>query len=443
MATLSHRSRTAILVILTGIFFINAQREPTLAGQWEGERSGSPITVNFLRNGVFSLTTSADEVRGHYTRTGETLSLLPDGHFLAEQYAARFDGPDVLLLESTKGERITLKRKLPPLPVRPGVASDSSRLTPVIFERAWEPNEKAFSLLIPQGWKIAGGVFQVDPARMNGNGNSTSPKCDLGVSRDSRGTVMVRWIPEWNYADLSRNAMGPGIIRPGQNYNGMLVRPIPDARSFLSELFRTERPQATAIRVMAEDPIVEIGLAFAQKAETVNAMLRQTGLDPMRFDSRAIVLEYQEAGVSYRECLFTTIVDSRSGASAWSNENTLRFRAPAAEFEAWKPILDVIRSSREPNGEWLQKIEKSAGANARAAWETQYFVAGAAASVWENRRSANTETGMEPWLFMNTRTGFQAIWESDRGEILYAGDPDFDPNRSDLYKSRQWKRMEK
>jgi hypothetical protein len=442
MTNLIRRIQTAALLLLTGALLAYAQRGPSISGQWEGERSGERIVYEFLPNGVFSFRTGPEkrEVRGHYSINGENLQLLSAGQFFADQYRMRFDGIDTIQLDSVAGGQSTLRlKRVKPHPPIAAQQNRSVKLAPTLFQRVWEPNEKAFSLLVPEGWKTAGGVFRADPARLRGLGNSSSPKCDFAVSQDDRGTVMIRWIPSWNYEDLSRNATGAGIIRPGQYHNGMLVKPLLDARQFLSEVIRAERPKATGLRVIAEDPMTEISLAFAKKTEEANVALQKRGLDPMRIVSLGLVVEYQEAGQTYRESLLTTMVDNRNSFSLWFNENTLMFRAPAAEFDAWKPVLDIIRSSREPNREWLRSLEGMAGPFARQDWETQFDLEEVSGSVIESRRAANSENGSEKWLFPDLQNGYRFSWESNRGELLYADDADFNPNSSEFYKNRSWK----
>jgi hypothetical protein len=438
MSNVLRRIPTSALLLLTGALLAYAQRGPSISGQWEGERSGKHLVIEFLPNGVFSLTTEPEnrEIRGHYARSGENLQLLPTGQFFADQYTLRFNGPDTILLLSQYGEQFALKRVKPHAP--PEAQERSVKLAPVLFQRFWEPNEKAFSLLVPQGWAAAGGIFHANPARLKGLGNSAAPKCDFAVLQDDRGTVMIRWIPSWNYEDLSLNATGAGIIRPGQYHNGRLVKPLQDARQFLGEMIRTERPNAKEIRVIAEDPMVEISSAFAKRTEEANVALQKRGLDPMRIVSFGVVLEYQEAGQAFRESILTTMVDNRSAASTWFNENTLMFRAPTAEFDKWKPVLDIIRSSREPNIEWLKSLEGTAGPGAREDWETQFALGGTAGSLIEVRRTASAETGNEKWFFNDPQNGYRFSWESNRGEILYADDADFNPNRSEEYKGRNW-----
>ena len=220
------------------------------------------------------------------------------------------------------------------------------------MQRIWEPREQAFSFLLPQGWTLEGGVFNVNPLQMNGPGNTTTPKCDLTVKADARGTVMLRWVPSWNYADLSLAPTGWGTFRPGMHYQGMPVRPIVGARQFLTELIKSMRPQAADIKIVAEDPLPEVAAAYARRAELINQNLQKMGLAPTRFEALALVVEYREAGEHFREVLSTTIADARGGAFMWSNDDTIAFRAPVSRFEEWKPAStpSAPRANRTPSG---------------------------------------------------------------------------------------------
>jgi hypothetical protein len=326
-----------------------------------------------------------------------------------------------------------------------------------LLQRVWEPHEKAFTVLVPKGWQIAGGIFNVDPLKMNGPGNTISPKCDFTVKNDERGSIMIRWMPSWNFADLTYSPTGFGLFRPGQYYQGMPVRVMVNAKPFLTEMLGKERPQASNLKVIAEDPMNEVSTAFARQAEQVNNNLRQMGLAPMRFESLAMVVEYTEGGERYRESLMTTIADNRAGAFQWSNENTIMFRAPAAAFDSWKPILDMIQTSRQANPNWLAAVAKAAGQRAKGALETQQYINRVANEIVDNRRRTNAEIRHEQWLFIsgqeeykNPFTGeiergtsaYRYRWTNNQGEVLYVDENSYDPNRYEEYNTREWKRSE-
>ena len=139
----------------------------------------------------------------------------------------------------------------------------------------------------------------------------------------------------------------------------------------------------------------------------------------------------------------------------WSNEDTVVFRAPVAEFDAWKPVLDLIRSSREMNPQWVAAVNKAVGERTKNALETQRYINKVANEIVENRRRTHAEIRHEQWLFIsgqeeykNPFTGktelgtsdYRYRWVNNQGDILYTDENSFDPNKYEEYKTREWKR---
>ena len=171
----------------------------------------------------------------------------------------------------------------------------------------------------------------------------------------------------------------------------------------------------------------EVTVAFASQAEMINRNLRQLNVAPMRFDALAMLVEYSEGGQRYREGMLTAIVDNRGAAFQWSNENTIMFRAPAAEFEFWKPILDMIQTSREMNSQWLAFVEKTMGAAGEGdAGNTRNISTAWLGNILESRRRANAaHPAMNRRCLSrargNTETHSPATWSAARLHTVTAG----------------------
>jgi hypothetical protein len=264
-----------------------------------------------------------------------------------------------------------------------------------VFERLTEPNDHAFTVAVPRGWQIRGGIFYVDPLRVNGPGNTLSPKCDFAVVSDDRGTMTVHWMPSWNYADLSYAPAGGGFFQPGQWYQGMPVRLMVSAKQFVCEVLQAERPRATGMRIVMEDPVDEVTAAFYQQAEQVNRNLQQMGLVPLQFQSWGMQVEYTEDGQTYWEEVTTTICDNRAGAFMWTNENTFTMRAPVHAVPRWGRVLLRIRNSVETDQQWLAAVEKARGERARLAWQTQQYINKVAAEMAAQRERAYEQARRE------------------------------------------------
>jgi hypothetical protein len=287
---------------------------------------------------------------------------------------------------------------------QPAGAAVGNKIAGIRFRETWEPNERAFSLQVPEGWKISGGVFNVNPQQVNGPANTILPKCDFTVRSDDRGTVMIRWAPSWNYADLTYAATGAGLFRPGQWYRGMPVRLMVSPRQFLYEMLIADRPQASGLRIVAEDPMDEVTAEFEREAMQVNIGLQQQGFAPLRFYSLSIVVEYREGSERYLESAMTTIADSRSSALMWTNERTVTLRAPAAEFESWMPVLAKIHDSVVANQEWLKAVERARGVRNALALQQQQAEIKRNAEMAASRRAVNAALQQEHEKYWATPT---------------------------------------
>ena len=224
-----------------------AQANELIPGRWHYQDQFQDIVADFNSDGSFHQVTKTvqgeQEFRGRYGLSGGCSESSPKETWRRKSSASSRD-QDTMRLTYPGGQTI-LATRVKPAVKSPGIApppkpaqeapavtqapttaaAGPRRPARLLMNRVEEPNEKAFSVLVPQGWKTAGGIFNVNPLERNGPGNSISPKCDFRVQSDASGSVMVRWLPSWNYADLSRSPMGYSLFQPGQQYQGMLVRP--------------------------------------------------------------------------------------------------------------------------------------------------------------------------------------------------------------------------
>jgi len=467
-------------------------QQPSIVGTWNYEGGGGRIVSQFREDGTFHEESTSENGKsvfdGQYRINGQLL-LLQSGD-IRQQAFFRFTGTDTAIVTYPDGTIIEVHRAGHPssftqtsstsksaskfslggqaTPSQPAnevsgrsQASVGARLQPapanlpdrLLLRRVDEPNEKGFSVLVPENWEIKGGVFNVHPDQTNGPANSITPKYDFAVMNTPSGEVMVHWIPTWNYADLS-TAPSNGILQPGAHYQGMPVRSFCSPEAFLRDLLARERPTATDVSVLDRDPLAEIDRAYEERFASVNQSLVQMNLAPVRFESLALLIEYTENNTRFREVLKTTLVDNRSGAFMWSNEQTLLFRAPSESFEEWKPIIDRIRSSFEFNPQWIAKVQLHAGVRGANALETQRHINNVFRQIAANQSRNQAEIRHENWLtlsgqdeYNNPFTGeierdtsaYRFRWQNDAGEIIYSNEASFDPNRFEAYNSKEWK----
>ncbi len=122
----------------------------------------------------------------------------------------------------------------------------------IVFTRIQEPNEKAFSILIPNGWKTEGGIIRINPIEQGGSAQSISAKLNFLIKRDDKISVGLHWFPEILFCDARKTPAGQmGLFPPGSNYNGMPVLPLMSAEDFLIQVvFPQTHPNITDLNVV-------------------------------------------------------------------------------------------------------------------------------------------------------------------------------------------------
>jgi len=327
----------------------------------------------------------------------------------------------------------------------------------VRFERQWEPKERAYSFLAPPDWIIEGGTFHVSPLETNGSGNSIDGKCDMTVKKDAVGTVLFRWLPGWNYCDMTQSSqfsMSAGFFPVGSRYQGMEVRPMPDYASFLQGLFRTLHPTATDVNVVELKPIPELGEVFRTINKGVDEQMQALGFAPTRYDAGGMTVEYTEGNLRFREGLITCLMDMRVSAAMWSNLHTQMMRAPAKEAKQWKPVLDIICQSVRLNPEWFARASRAGAQRAQMSLETQRYIQSVDQQIVEHRNQTNADiryedylmlTGQEDYVNPYTKeverdtSEYKYRWTTEQGDMLYTNEYGFDPNKQRDLNHQEWK----
>jgi len=317
----------------------------------------------------------------------------------------------------------------------------------VVFRPFVEPRERAFTVLVPQGWQARGGLFHVDPTAMGGPANSIMPKCDLVVASPD-GAAYVHFLPSWSFADFSRNpqAMGTAMLfPPGRLYAGMVVRPKPDVTTFLRQLFAERHPGASGVVVRHVVPLPDV----------VREYLRVTSPGPMAScEAGAVILDYVEGGTKFTEAIWTVLVDTRVAALSWGNDRTGAMRAPASRVAELRPVLDTVRLSVRLDEGWLARLAQAAGQRGATAADVmrrlQEIDAQMNAASAANRQAIQHENYLlltQQDEYRNPFTGatevgtsaYRRRWQTAAGALLLTDDEAYDPNQDQTMPRTTWR----
>lgn len=338
----------------------------------------------------------------------------------------------------------------------------------VVFERRVEPRESAFTVAVPQGWLIEGGIIRADLTQQRVDAQNMVARVDFSVKSDPRGTVMLRYVPEFKFCDMSMNTAGSyGFFPPGSNYQGMLVTPLLPAPQFLLQMmFPWAHPGAVNARPLEAQP--SRGLV-----EEFLATRRVRGQGTIfNYDGGMAVYQYDEDGITFKEKAFVVLeVGGQLAGGMWSNTVNYYYRAPLAEFEHWEPILVHIHKSGQTNYEWLAQefvrqeflaqqfhhAQMAEQARARRALEVQRELQNQAAQIIEHTRRVHAEIRNDAYLtltnqeeYLNPYTGevdtgsnqWQYRWVTSSGDEFYSDLADADPNLNEVLRRSDWKRSE-
>lgn len=318
----------------------------------------------------------------------------------------------------------------------------------VRMKRVTEPREGAFTILVPEGWTTEGGILRINPLTAGGAANTVSAKVDFTVKRDAAGSVLLHFVPSMTYKD-PRGLIAPRPI--GSDYMGAMVLPIMNPQTYAMQMvFRPLHPQAQNVQIIEQRPAPQVVQSIQQQ---VGSLPANAGYS---WDAGSVTVSYTENGVAYKEKYFAIIENTgQMGLLTWSNKETVRVRAPAAEFEQSIPLLETIQASLVFNPKWVAGERMGSAQRAAMAWETQKYIAKQAQEMVESRRRMHAEIRHSMWLnmsnqedYINPYTGeveqgsnqWKYRWVNGSGDVIYTNDPNYDPNWDQKVRRTDYKR---
>lgn len=328
----------------------------------------------------------------------------------------------------------------------------------IAFKRVAEKNEKAFTLLIPEGWHTEGGIVRIDPTAAGGPSNSIAAKCDFSVKKDRQGTVMARILPDFMFFDPRMSPAGQmGLIRPGSNYQGMTVAYKMPALQFLQQMvFPYAHPNAGDVRIVDQRKLSKLASDIRQRMRSALPMVN------FNYDAAVITVTYRENGINFIEKIVAVVEDwGLLGAGLWANKETFFVRTPLNEYDKWEPIFQIIRSSIKMNPKWLAGEIRGQLQRSKIVIDTQKKIQRIDREITAHRQKTNAEinndmflnlTGQEEYVNPFTKeieTGsnqWQYRWINESGDVIYTNDESYDPRtdvnlkRNDFKKSHIRKR---
>lgn len=324
----------------------------------------------------------------------------------------------------------------------------NENLEKYIFERKSEPNENAFSLLVPKDWIIEGGIFRVDPNTQGGASQSIAAKLDFAIKKDNIGSITMRWLPDMLYFDARNTPAGQmGLFPQGSNYQGMTVLNIMSAEQFIKDIaFPYAHPKATNVKITENKNLTKVANKYGQRVK------QAIPYSTMSYDASLAKLVYQENGKQFEEWMVSIIENwGQLGAGMWGNKETFLLRAPLGQLTKWEPILSIVQNSVKINVQWLVGKIKGQAIRGEIAAKTQKEIERIGREISAHRQKTNVEIHNDMYLtltdqeeYINPYTNeievgtnqWQHRWVNESGDVIYTDSEEYDPNIDiDLNKS--------
>jgi hypothetical protein len=313
--------------------------------------------------------------------------------------------------------------------------------TLIVFHRSSEPNERAFTFLIPEGWSISGGITRVDPNTSGGSGNAIEAKLYMKLTSPDNKAGMG-WLPDTRFFDMRRfpgqNLAAP-LFPDGSNYNGMMVMRLMPPADFIMEIaVPFAHPHAQNLRITAVQQLSELSEEYRKMSALV------LGGYHFEYQTAIATMEYTENGIQYLEKMVCAIEDwGQMGGGLWSNKETWYVRAEKTLFEGFAPVFATIGYSVKLNPEWISREIRSQQVNSNIALQTQRDIERIDREITEHRSRTNSEINHDMYLnltgqedYTNPFTGetergtneWNYRWENEQGDVIYHNNSNYNPN---------------
>jgi len=298
----------------------------------------------------------------------------------------------------------------------------------------------ALTILVPQGWTVQGG-----PVWRHEYSNLATYEGTVSSADGFQGVQFFPIFPQiWQDGGIP-------FFPEGSNYLGNDVRaPITDAGVFLETLILPSYRAQFGPRIIAREPLPDVAALYV-----ANSLPGSTAV------AERLLTEHTANGVTMHEeftiVLTFTLNPGIPGAVIWSPQQIFSTRAPAAEFEEARPVLQAIATSPVADLDWFAgyayvlDLSVRNGLEAiRAAGEASRIISQANAEISDiiidtyNQTQASNDRIHEAWSqtirgvetyaapFEGGGTyelpnGYNYVYGFEDGKVILTNEPGFDP----------------
>jgi hypothetical protein len=339
--------------------------------------------------------------------------------------------------------------------VTPGPASGTVRFKRYSVKDDAGIGGEAFSMLVPEGWRVQGGVaWRLHPAMPAYLAmkviNPNSPEI-----LEAYPTLPFVW------TEGGIPFFAPGSIYLGNEVCQPVDDPIDYTKRFLLPRFRPELRDA---KVVATEYLPKV-------AEAVAAADQEPGVQKV-FRASRVRIEYAQQSRVIEEdmyCVLSRVDIPQTRTTFWGTDRNYSFRAEKGKLDERTKVFQTMVASIKPNLEWFNRYRqlvqmlvqnqlrqiRQVGELSRYISQTSSEISELSRQAYENRQASQERINQQFSQYIRgvdeyrnpfdnrpveLPSGYREAWVNPSGEYVLSDDPNFDPN---IGSTANWQRMNK
>ncbi|MCG3181575.1 MAG: hypothetical protein BIFFINMI_03973 [Phycisphaerae bacterium] len=263
-------------------------------------------------------------------------------------------------------------------------------------DAAGRPME-VFNMLMPTGWRFAGGVKWIlnykDPRLLTRSELLSPARIAFTVSEPS-GRCVLSVYPEERFVDLRGSpAANMGLYPQGSRYAGMIVcdAATPD-NYILGWVIPRQRGQTDMAnpQVVARKELPQAAALFAKEVEILNRAAGQAAIANVAHRAAMVTVDYDSGGVRWREMFVSVLMYIQTpGCTMWWHRYTISARAPRDEFASWQRYVVTAICSIRFNNAWLVRYLQVTDEAFAKIQDVDEYIRKIDHDIWANREQIN------------------------------------------------------
>lgn len=306
-------------------------------------------------------------------------------------------------------ERETLVRILQSFSFVPAKAGPAAPGVPQIqYTRFQDPREGAFSLDVPAGWKINGGLVRHSPTDFRGFLHAESPEgVFVGLSDPNIPPFIV---PNQM---LLMTGFGEGAWYPLADGSRLLVRSYMPGLAFAREYVSTGLGRGGAVEILDERERPEL----AQSIQSAFGRLDNAYFNTT-FTFGEVSFRLARSGQNLAGyCLAGSELHNAMGTGIWFVRHLYVTLAPEGKTALASAVMDRMLKSYEVNPQWFASQLRLTGNVSRIVSETHDYISRVQSESYWNRQQMMDRTSQR---FSDYIRGIQRVQDPNTGEVYEA-----------------------